>query len=106
MERQHAVMDTVEFESRKGAPLRSATSDRPAPVKQPLSLEAEKLAMRIERQIRRATSDKVRELRVEVRRDSIVLEGRCGTFYCKQLASHAAMALSGTTPLVNHIDVW
>jgi osmotically-inducible protein OsmY len=62
--------------------------------------------MRIERQIRRETSDKVRDLHVEVRRDSVVLEGRCGTFYSKQLASHAAMALCGVTPVINQIDVW
>jgi osmotically-inducible protein OsmY len=71
-----------------------------------MSAEAEKLAIRIERQVRRQTGDKVRELKVEVHRDGIVLKGRCGTYYCKQLAQHAAMGLAGDRPLTNEIDVW
>lgn len=71
-----------------------------------MSAEEEKLAARIERAIRRGTSDKVRELRVEIRRDGIHLAGRCGTFYCKQLAQTAALPLAGTMPLHNWIEVW
>jgi osmotically-inducible protein OsmY len=71
-----------------------------------MSADQEKLAARIERHIRRQTSDKVRELRVEVTDDRILIKGRCGTFYCKQLAQHAAMTLAGQESLVNQIDVW
>jgi hypothetical protein len=76
------------------------------PTPLPLTVETEKLTARIERAVRRGTSDKVRELRVEICRDGIYLRGRCGTFYCKQLAQTAAMAIVGKEPLVNHIEVW
>jgi hypothetical protein len=71
-----------------------------------LSAEAEKLAARIERAVRRGTNDKVRELRVEVVEEGIVLSGRCGTYYCKQLAQHAAMSLVQNEALINRIEVW
>lgn len=66
--------------------------------------EADRLAASIERAVRRRTAGGVRNLRVEVGRGGIVLEGRCDTFYCKQLAQHAAMNLSGN-PLSNEIKV-
>ena len=72
----------------------------------PLTAETEKLAARIERAVRRGTSDKVRELKVELCRDGIYLRGRCGTFYCKQLAQTAAMAIAAKEPLINKIEVW
>jgi hypothetical protein len=71
-----------------------------------MTAEDEKLASRIERAIRRGTGDKVRELKVEIRRDGIHLLGRCGTFYCKQLAQTAALALAGKSQVHNRIDVW
>ena len=71
-----------------------------------MTAEDEKLAARIERAIRRSTSDKVRELKVEVRWDGIHLMGRCGTFYCKQLAQTAALPLAGKSQLYNRIEVW
>jgi osmotically-inducible protein OsmY len=71
-----------------------------------MTAEDEKLAARIERAVRRGTSDKVRELRVEVRWDGVHLMGRCGTFYCKQLAQTAALAMTGKWQLHNRIEVW
>ena len=71
-----------------------------------MSAEDEKLAARIERAIRRGTSDKVRDLRVDVRWDGIHLMGRCGTYYCKQLAQTAALTLAGKSQLHNRIEVW
>lgn len=78
--------------------------DLPAPL--PLTAESEKLAARIERAVRRGTSDKVRDLRVIICRTGVHLSGRCGTFYCKQLAQTAAMSIVGKEPLVNQIEVW
>jgi hypothetical protein len=78
--------------------------DLPAPL--PITAETEKLTARIERAVRRGTSDKVRDLRVEICRDGIHLRGRCGTYYCKQLAQTAAMAIVGKEPLINQIEVW
>jgi hypothetical protein len=71
-----------------------------------MTLEQERRASRIERLIRRETNDKVRELRVEVLEAEITLFGRCGTYYTKQLAQHAAMSLVDGQRLANHIEVW
>ena len=70
-----------------------------------LSAEAEKLAARIERAVRRGTNDKVRDLRVEIADEGILLQGRCGTYYCKQLAQHAAIALAKPEVVINQIEV-
>ena len=77
-----------------------------APVAARISAEAEILATRIERAIRRKTNDKVRTLRVEVGRDTVTLYGRCATFYCKQLAQQAAMTLVAGRELQDLIEVW
>lgn len=66
----------------------------------------EMLAAKIERAIRRATSDKVRNLQVEVCDQRVLIEGRCGTFYCNQLAQHAAMDLCEGRTIVNRIEVF
>jgi hypothetical protein len=92
------MSQTISTASRSGDML-------PAPL--PLSVEAEKLALRIERAVRRGTSDKVRELKVVIAREGIHLTGRCGTYYCKQLAQTAAMAIAGKeATLLNRIEVW
>jgi len=58
---------------------------------------------RIKRAIRRQTAGGVHELAVEMQAGALVLRGHCASFYCKQLAQHAAM-LSGET-IVNEIKV-
>jgi len=68
-------------------------------------VEAEQLANSIERAVMRETGRGVRDLRVEVSEDGILLRGRCETFYCKQLAQHAAMAMPGGERLTNAIEV-
>ena len=67
--------------------------------------EAEHLAASIERAVQRETSRGVRNLRVEIDGDGVRLEGRCETFYCKQLAQHAAMCAAGDDHLTNRIEV-
>lgn len=67
--------------------------------------EAEKLAASIERAVQRQTGCGVRNLLVEVKDDGVMLRGRCDTYYCKQLAQHAAMAFRGACPLTNAIEV-
>jgi hypothetical protein len=47
----------------------------------------------------------VRNLSVIVDNDSVVLKGRCDSYYCKQLAQHVAMCLSHGERLVNGIEV-
>jgi len=68
--------------------------------------EAEELANSIERAVLRETGHGVRDLSVEVNREGVWLKGRCTTYYCKQLAQHAAMGLPGGDRLTNLIEVY
>ena len=67
--------------------------------------EAERLAASIERAVSRETGGRVRNLRVEVNRDGVLLTGRCNTYYAKQQAQHAAMRVPGGGQLTNQIEV-
>ena len=67
--------------------------------------EAEELAASIERAVQRETGHQIRDLAVEVNRDGVRLKGHCTTYYCKQLAQHAAMAVPGGDRLTNSIEV-
>ena len=67
--------------------------------------EAEELAASIERAVQRETGHGVRNLSVEVNQDGVLLRGRCATYYCKQLAQHAAMGMPGGSQLTNRIEV-
>ena len=67
--------------------------------------EAEELAASIERAVQRETAYGVHDLTVEVNSQGILLRGHCETYYCKQLAQHAAMGIPGGDRLVNSIEV-
>jgi hypothetical protein len=67
--------------------------------------EAEELAATIERAVQRETGRGVRNLRVEVNREGVLLQGRCTTYHCKQLAQHAAMGMPGGDCVRNLIEV-
>jgi osmotically-inducible protein OsmY len=67
--------------------------------------EAERLAASIERAVWEETGGGVRDLRVEVSRQGVLLTGRCETYYTKQKAQHAAMAVPGGGQLTNRIQV-
>jgi hypothetical protein len=67
--------------------------------------EAERLAASIEKAVQEETGGGVQDLCVEIRGDGIRLTGRCNSFYCKQLAQHAAMTIPGGDRLLNHIEV-
>jgi osmotically-inducible protein OsmY len=64
------------------------------------------LAQRIRNDVREQTFGGVRDLEVRISAQGVVLRGRCSSFYCKQLAQHAAMGLAGPRRLVNEIEVW
>ena len=68
--------------------------------------EAEELAISIERAVLRETGHGVQDLTVEVDRQGVRLTGRCTTYYCKQLAQHAAMGMPGGDRLTNLIEVF
>lgn len=67
--------------------------------------EAEQLAASIEFAVQRETGHGVRDLTVEISREGVRLTGRCTSFYCKQLAQHAAMGIPGSSHLTNSIEV-
>jgi osmotically-inducible protein OsmY len=67
--------------------------------------EAEALAASIEVAVQRETDGGVRDLSVEVDAEGVCLRGSCSTYYCKQLAQHAAMGMPGGKRLVNCIEV-
>ena len=67
--------------------------------------EAELLVASIERAVQEETGRGVRDLRVEVRDEGVLLRGRCNSYYTKQLAQHAAMAVPGGDAVTNEIEV-
>jgi osmotically-inducible protein OsmY len=62
-------------------------------------------AASIRRGILRIAAGRIHELQVEVRDDVVLLQGRCHSFYCKQLAQHAAMELAHEQRVDNQIQV-
>ncbi len=79
-------------------PLRAA--ERPAP--DPF---ADRVVERIERVVRLRTGGMIRGLRVEVGERQVTLTGRTTTFFCKQLATSAALEAVDDRTLSNLIEV-
>jgi hypothetical protein len=67
--------------------------------------EAETLAASIERAVQQETAGGVANLSVIVRDDRVWLHGSCSSYYCKQLAQHAAMSVPSSLNLTNCIEV-
>jgi hypothetical protein len=63
------------------------------------------LAVAIRQRIESRLGGRVHDLAIRVRGKSIVLEGRCATFYTKQLAQHAALGVLEDEQLENAITV-
>lgn len=63
------------------------------------------LAVAIRQRIETRLGGRVRDLAIRVRGNVIVLEGRCATFYTKQLAQHAALGILENEQLDNAIVV-
>jgi len=53
----------------------------------------------------RRLGNRVRDLRIVVRPDGVILQGRTATYHAKQLAQHAAMELADLPILANDIEV-
>ena len=86
--------------------VKTSVSSRETGYPLPATLEeAEELAASIEQAVRSKTGRGIRNLRVEVDRNGVRLNGYCNTYYCKQLAQHAAMAHPGGQQLTNAIEV-
>jgi len=67
--------------------------------------EAEALAVSIEKAVQQETGGGVANLSVVVRGGRVWLHGSCSSYYCKQLAQHAAMAGPTGLNLTNCIEV-
>lgn len=63
------------------------------------------LAVAIRQRIESRLGGRVRDLAIRVRGKTVVLEGRCATFYTKQLAQHAALGVLEDEQLENAIVV-
>jgi hypothetical protein len=63
------------------------------------------LAIAIRQRIESRLAGRVRDLAIRVRGNTVVLEGRCATFYTKQLAQHAALGVLENEKLENAITV-
>jgi hypothetical protein len=59
----------------------------------------------VERNIRLRTGGTIRELRVVLEENTVVITGRTSTYYNKQLATHALLDAMGDRELRNEIDV-
>ncbi len=68
--------------------------------------ESALLTAQVEAAVRRATGDRVRNLRVCLEGETLTITGRCATFYCKQLAQQAVLALLSEETLINKVDVY
>jgi hypothetical protein len=59
----------------------------------------------LESLMQRRLGNRVRDLRILVRADGVILKGRAATYHAKQLAQHAAMELANLPILANDIEV-
>jgi hypothetical protein len=62
-------------------------------------------AEHLEALIQRRLGGRVRNFRVEVRSNGLILQGWAPTYHAKQLAQHAAMEIAGQPILANDIEV-
>ena len=60
---------------------------------------------RLESLLVRRLGNRVRDLRVLLLPDGLILQGRTATYHAKQLAQHAAMELATLPILANEIQV-
>lgn len=63
------------------------------------------LAIAIRQRIESRLAGRVRDLAVRIVGDTVVIEGRCSTYYSKQLAQHAALGVLENEQLENAIVV-
>ena len=59
----------------------------------------------LEALVQRRLNGRVRDLRLLVRDQGLMLQGQTSTYYAKQLAQHAAIEIAGFPILANEIEV-
>ena len=72
------------------------------PVSEPKS---EAAVEQLQALVQRRLNGRVRDLRLVVRDQGLILQGRTSTYHVKQLAQHAAIEITGLTILANEIEV-
>lgn len=60
---------------------------------------------RLETMLIRRLGNRIRDLRVILLQDGLILQGRTATYHAKQLAQHAVMELADCPILANDIEV-
>lgn len=78
---------------------------RNAAERRPREPQGERVVDRIERVVRMKTGGTIRGLRVDVGDGRVTLTGQTTTFFCKQLATSAALGALGDRTLSNLIEV-
>lgn len=68
-------------------------------------VETPSLQERLELLVLQRLGSRVRDLRVVVGHEGVILEGRAPTYHVKQLAQHAAMEVAEMPILANNIQV-
>lgn len=63
------------------------------------------LVDRVERIVRCRTGGRIRDLRVQVHGEDVIISGVSCTYYAKQLATHAALSELDHRTLSNEIEV-
>lgn len=63
-------------------------------------------AQHLEALVHRRLAGRVRDLRVLIRDNGLILQGRAATYHAKQLAQHAVMELGQLPILANDIEVY
>jgi hypothetical protein len=70
-------------------------------IAEPISPQEERLESLMQRRL----GNRIRDLRILVRSQGVILQGRAATYHAKQLAQHAAMELGELPILANDIEV-
>ncbi len=60
---------------------------------------------RLESMLLRRLGNRIRDLRVVVLPNGLILQGRTGTYHAKQIAQHAAMEVADLPIVANEIEV-
>ena len=60
---------------------------------------------RLENMLLRRLGNRIRDLRVVLMADGLVLQGRTATYYAKQVAQHVAMEVADLPIVANEIEV-
>ena len=60
---------------------------------------------RLEALMQRRLGNRIRDLRIKIQPEGVILHGRTATYHAKQLAQHAAMELGDMPILANDIEV-